>query len=327
MENNNSSDQNLSNENQEKNKLQNICDDSVKEYVKMIENDILKSRNTSEEIKTKNIENVNIYNKLTQGNPFIVAEQGEFNPAPINYYKGPYFNSEDEYFFIYGEKVNMENIDDYNYNKELGKKINMLEEKTFGVKRVESGITWSNGMIAYNKDSILIREGDNEYGQPGFLRCAKYGNLLAVEIMKRYLIQKLINDINDKKINERTNPKDIIVEIEDLFNNIYGEKYKILKGNNYIDIDELFSDQPLPTDIENNSANETCSDEVLSLKETITSILEIMELLIDKNKQLEKEVSENRENIRLLEEQLSKNRENISLLQESSKYWSNDCWK
>jgi hypothetical protein len=86
--------------------------------------------------------------------------QGKHIKVPIDFHKGPYMDPDDAYTVIYGAESNISN----NCNTKLLKPINDTGV-SHGMKAYAEGVMWNNGLICYNKNSIVIREEDNVYGQ------------------------------------------------------------------------------------------------------------------------------------------------------------------
>src|SRR5438309_481593 len=82
-------------------------------------------------------------------------------------------------------------------NEELFEQINGTEI-TKGMMQRAQGNRWLNGLIVHNKNSIVIRGQDNNFGQPGFLSGVFFYNRLGVEVMNRYIVPKLIHMVNEK---------------------------------------------------------------------------------------------------------------------------------
>ncbi len=170
-----------------------------------------------------------------------IDTQGLFIHCPIDFHKGPFLNKDDEYNIIFGTDTE-KNIKD-NMNHNLFEPIKGTEI-TKGMLKYAEGIHWNNGLICYNKNNIVIRDQDNNYGQPGFLQVVNFYDNLSVEIMKRYIVPMLIRQINEKIINEKSHPKDIKHSITNMFQNTYYEKLHLLNQDNMVE-EKLFEDKPL----------------------------------------------------------------------------------
>lgn len=239
------------------------------EKLKMYQGVVNKSKNLSGlEYKKKLLEQIH------PGNP---ADQGNFIKCPSDIYKGPFFYEEDRYTFIYGAGTDR-NIRD-NCNNELFKQINGTEI-TYGMMKRAEGNTWLNGMIVYNKNSIVQREPDNNFGQPGFLRGAYFYTNLAVEVMNRYIIPKLIKEVNENKIN----PKDGYVRsskiITETYRKVYTEKMNMLNQNNIEHINEctLFEDAPRAEKLLTQGSAGAVDSEAIK---NLTKIIESKDIRID----------------------------------------------
>lgn len=125
-------------------------------------------------------------------------------------------------------------------------KLNRINETniTEGIIKHVNDEKWLHGLIAYNDNSILVRGGDNEYGMPGPLYCIIYYDGLSIEIMNRYIIPNLVSNINKNKYDTKSDPKQIIKEILNLYSDNYFTKLDMLNNNKEITEAELFSDAP-----------------------------------------------------------------------------------
>jgi hypothetical protein len=110
-----------------------------------------------------------------------------------------------------------------------------------------NGKKWINALIAYNTNSIIVRNDDNEYGQPGYLQMMRFHDGLGIAIMKKYIIPTLIRMINEKEIS--TNSKSI--EVRRLITKTYLEK--LINGPK---IDLLLDVPNTPTEILNKPLDE-----------------------------------------------------------------------
>ena len=218
--------------------------------------------------------------KLLNGKfPADLSKRGIFQKCPSNMHLGPYIFKEDTYIYIYGESTE-KNIKD-NCNETLLEQIENSHISK-GMMNVASGIKWANGIILYNKNSILLREPDNNFGQPGFMSIVSYYDNLSIEIMKRYIVPKLIKEINLNTINTTDGYEVAKKLILDTYGKVYLEKYYIMNQPNIDHLNEytLFSDAPkaekLKTSIEYSASNITGSE-----VQSLTQIIESKDVLID----------------------------------------------
>jgi len=178
---------------------------------------------------------------LKQIYPGNLSNQGRFIQCPVDIHKGTFFHDEDRYTYIYGEEVDRK-IED-NCNSESFQLINGTEITQGMMRRVE-GNKWLNGIIVYNKNSIVVRDPDNNFGQPGFLMATYYYDKLGVEVMNRYIIPKLIKEVNEKTINPKEGHDRSVNLITETYEKVYHDKMLILSQNNIEHINEftLFED-------------------------------------------------------------------------------------
>lgn len=215
-----------------------------------------------------------------------------FRQCPIDMHTTPTFYEEDKFVILYGEE-NEKNIKD-NYNDKLGKSFEGTSVSK-GSVNIINGETWVNGLIAYNRNSIIIRERDLRNGQPGYPVIAHYEGGLAGKILELYLIPKLISMINKNEINSKTDAFELIIDIEDMFQKTYNEKYYILKNKKELitatGIDDecfteefLFSDAPMKEEL-NKIPNATdvaifeLTKKVTNLTSTVSRLYSIIEKL------------------------------------------------
>lgn len=169
--------------------------------------------------------------------------QGIFYDIPLDFTKGPFFNKEDEYTYIYGEETDKKIIN--GANDELFELADVNNKYiTKGMMNVKNNNIWVNGSLAYNKNGIVIRNNDNKVGQPGYICGIFFYNRLGIDIMKKYIIPKLIRDANMNKYNAKSYVYDIMSEIKSLYDINYNNKLKLLDLNNDILIEELYKDSP-----------------------------------------------------------------------------------
>ena len=170
--------------------------------------------------------------------------QGSAISCPSDIHKGPFMNSDDVYTFIYGEETE-KNIKD-NCNEKLFKLINNTEVSE-GMALRSQGHKWLNGIILYNAHSIVIRDPDNNFGQPGFLRAYYYADRLSIEVLNRYIVPELIKAVNDNLINEKNGYEKAVDIINNTYKSVYAEKTDMLNQPNIDHINEktLFSDAPM----------------------------------------------------------------------------------
>jgi hypothetical protein len=171
--------------------------------------------------------------QIYPGNP---SNQGLFIHCPIDIHKGSFVHDEDRYTYIYGEEVDRKIRD--NCNNNLFQQINGTEITQGMMKRAE-GNKWLNGIIVYNKNSIVVRDPDNDFGQPGFLKATYYYDKLGVEVMNRYIIPKLIKEVNEKTINPKEGYDRSVNLITETYEKVYQDKIMILNQNNIEHINEL----------------------------------------------------------------------------------------
>lgn len=206
---------------------------------------------------------------LEQIHPGYLPDQGIFLKCPLDIHKGPFFYENDKYAFIYGEETD-KNIRD-NCNNELFKQINGTEI-THGMMKRAEGNTWLNGIIVYNKNSIVIRESDNNFGQPGWLKATYYYNKLGVEVMHRYIIPKLIKSVNEGEIDSALGFNRSSTIVIETYGKVYAEKVMMLNQNNIDHINELtlFEDAPRAETLnKSNIAGDVSSETVLKLTQMI----------------------------------------------------------
>jgi hypothetical protein len=172
-----------------------------------------------------------------------ISTQCKFINCPSDLHKDQgHYNTEDSYTYIYGECN--EKLINNGLNVELFKQINGTEV-TYGMVKNAEGFVWNNGLIVYNKNTIVVRNLDNRYGQPGFCQSAKFFNQLGVDIMHKYIVPQLISNVNANIVNSKSRPEEIKNEICNMYNKIYTEKLEMLETQREtITEDILFEDAP-----------------------------------------------------------------------------------
>jgi hypothetical protein len=180
---------------------------------------------------------------MVQIHPGDITKQGIFIPCPNDINKGSFFFAEDKFTILYGAETDKKIRN--GCNEELFQCINNTEV-TIGMMKSAEGLKWQNGLIAYNKNVIILRDPDNEYGQPGFMQGCYFYNRLGVEVMNRYIVPRLIHEINNNVINT-TNGYQIANQLViETYNNIYAKKLVILNDPERYHIEDsiLFEDAP-----------------------------------------------------------------------------------
>merc|ERR1711916_369226 len=170
-----------------------------------------------------------------------MKNNGKFIDVPLDFHKGPFMNPEDEYTIIIEASIRG------NCNHEMIKTIGNTEV-TYGMKAYAEGVRWNNGLICYNKNNLIVRNGDNTYGQPGFLTGCFYYDRLGVEILERYLVPELIHKANRSEFTIMTDPATVRSFITDRYREI---RQTLLDRLNKPDMTEelLFSDAPIREEI------------------------------------------------------------------------------
>lgn len=220
------------------------------------------------------------------------VNQGKFIAVPADFHKGPFMFEEDRYTFIYGEE--MDNKIKGNCNSEMMECLNGTEI-TKGMMKFAEGHIWNNGMIAYNKNNIIIRGKDNEYGQPGgdvgrgFVRAMFSYDRLGVEVMKQYIVPELIRSVNEGKYGSKSDPSEIENAIVSKYKTIYQEKYNILHKTDILK-DELFVDAPPaetlnkpldPKDRRIDDLEKKVKSLTSKLKQTLEKVIDLEGLMLD----------------------------------------------
>jgi hypothetical protein len=167
--------------------------------------------------------------------------KSKFTECPYNYLDGPFMNSDDIYEYIFGMETNkkLKGL----MNPELFERINGTEI-TYGMLKSAQGCNWYNGVIAYNGHSIVIRDKDNAYGQPGFLSILQFYDRLGIEILKRYLVVELKNNVQRGEISVNSNPYELQEKILSQYTKVRTDKINMLYIPD-ITIEHLFSDAPI----------------------------------------------------------------------------------
>jgi hypothetical protein len=172
-----------------------------------------------------------------------MADQGKFVNVPLGFHIG----GMEKFVTIYGED-NEKNIDPKdmhgNWNEKLGTSIEPGSIITFGMNNYAEGIRWANGLIAYNSNCIIVRDADNRSGQPGFMRGCFFYDRLAIMIMDKYIVPKLIRNVNENLYCDRTDPLTVTKWISDQFSSIYTQKSEQIKTIDSEIDKHLFSDAP-----------------------------------------------------------------------------------
>lgn len=192
------------------------------------------------------------------------GRQGSAMECPIDFHKGPSLFPEDTYTYIYGEETDKNIVD--NCNEKLFKSINNTAISE-GMMLRSQGHKWLNGIILYNSHSIVIRNPDNNFGQPGFLTGYFYYDRLAIEVMNRYIVPALIKAVNDGTINEKNGYNKATDIISNVYKKVYSEKLNMLSQPNIDHINEktLFADAPLIQKIKKAPSKEE-SDSIIELR-------------------------------------------------------------
>jgi hypothetical protein len=202
-------------------------DDKLQVYKKLIEN------------STKNNNyKIHMLEQIYTGD---ITKQGKPINCPFDIHRGK-SEGEDQYQYIFGEETDAKIKDNCNF--ELFKQINETEI-THGMMKHAEGHRWLNGIIVHNKNSIIIRDEDNFFGQPGFLSGVYFYNRLSVEIMNRYIIPKLVSAVNENKINTIDGRSVSLKIILDTYENVYPTKMVALyESDENLNEAILFEDAP-----------------------------------------------------------------------------------
>ena len=174
-----------------------------------------------------------------------MSKQGRVMDVPIDFHKGPFLNAEDEYQMIF--EAESENKIRGNCNAELIKTIGDTEV-TYGMKAYAEGVKWNNGLICFNKNNIVVRNADNNFGQPGFLCGFFYYDRLAVEIMERYVVTDLISKANRREFTIMTDPVDVRTFITERYRDVRTELEKKLENPDMTET-LLFADAPVKEEL------------------------------------------------------------------------------
>ncbi|VBB18499.1 hypothetical protein YASMINEVIRUS_962 [Yasminevirus sp. GU-2018] len=185
---------------------------------------------------------------MEQQYPGDVGGRNVFVPCPQDIHKGPFMFEEDRYTVIYGYEAD-KNISG-NCNNELIKTVNGTEV-TQGMLNRSKGERWCNGLIAFNKNSIVVRDDDNNFGQPGFNNYVTYCDRLSVEIMNRYVVSELIRKANRFEFTSKTSSSEVRSIITKTFERVYREKMAMIEGCEVAHLNEtvLFRDEPVREEI------------------------------------------------------------------------------
>lgn len=158
-----------------------------------------------------------------------------------------------------------------NHNNDFSECINNTEV-TIGMLRHTQGEKWLNGLIAYNNNSIVVRDDDNNFGMPGFMKCVNFYNRLGVKIMKDYIVPHLIDYVNCHMINTYKNYSYVRSIICELYSKVLDEKMSIIneaiKNGQSITENQLFYDLLTKTNVNSIHSNSNFNS---SLKEVIIS--------------------------------------------------------
>lgn len=196
------------------------------------------TRNTILSRIIENDQNKSIKEKMMkQIYPGHIGDQGKPINIPIDFHKGPFMDTEDRYIEIYGDETKISNNCNENMMKTIGD-----TNITFGMKANAEGVIWNNGLVCYNKNNIIIRDADNMYGQPGFLKGFFYYDRLAVEIMKRYIVPTLQSNVSEGKYTNKTDPKTISETVGEIYTSVRAMLFKRMDLNPYLTEEELFFD-------------------------------------------------------------------------------------
>lgn len=189
---------------------------------------------------------------------------------------------EEKYTIIFGEETDKQIHDNYNpalFKLDTGSKL------SFGQLRASNGEIWINGLIAYNKNSIIIRNCDYG-GQPGFLNILSVRNGLEIKILKNYIIPMLINKINKNEINTKSNAYEVMNFISTTFKKIYDQKIKLLYDSNFTLLNDAI--------VFNDSIPEEILRTTLDKKDIkILELEEINKLMIQQLSHLEEKLDKN----------------------------------
>lgn len=194
-----------------------------------------------------------------------ISNQGCKIHVPLDFHKGPFLNTEDEYFIIYGDESKIY----ANCNSGLIQTIGNTEI-THGMKNYGEGVVWANGLICYNSHSIVVRNADNTFGQPGFLSGFMYNDRLGIEIMKRYVVTDLINNVNSSLYTQTTDPDQVFALIRDKYQEVRNRLVPMLSQGGMNEI-LLFADAPIAQEI---AVDMTDSDRKIAELEKRVAVLE-----------------------------------------------------
>lgn len=187
---------------------------------------------------------------------------------------------------IYGKKIN--GIIKNGLNQDMFKQINGTEV-TVGMMKNAEGYKWQNGFIQCTKNSVLIRDQDNQYGQPGSMMCAYFYNKLGVKVFDKYVVPGLyelfkthtVNHTHDDidSNNLRLEPHIFMHFVTDTFKKIYDQKLELLESCGHeINEDKLFTDAPNSAII--NHITIKTNDYVSFFRKPIRSLKNILKTVI-----------------------------------------------
>ena len=196
--------------------------------------------------------------------------QGIFVNCPSNMHKHSHFDN--KYIIIF---------DNESHNANLMERINNTEV-TIGMLKHTQGEKWLNGLIAYNDNSIIVRDDDNNFGMPGFMQIVNFYNRLGVKIMKDYIVPHLIRCINCGMIDTHKGSEYVRSVIRDIYSRVFNEKMTIINDVKEIMCEltenQLFHDLPPKATlvVNSNKDDRLCQIErkVLELTDTLTRALD-----------------------------------------------------
>jgi hypothetical protein len=210
-----------------------------------------------------------------------MSKQGRAIDVPLDFHKGPYLNIEDEYSTIFeGES---ESKIRGNCNAELIRVIGGTEV-TYGMKAYAEGVKWNNGLICYNKNNIVVRNTDNNFGQPGFLSGFFYYDQLGVEIMNNYLVTELIAKANRNEFTIMTDPSSVRNFISSRYQEVRQELEKRLELPNMTE-SQLFIDAPIREEL--NAPLSESDIKVSELERRVKILEEHVEFLLKRLEEVE----------------------------------------
>jgi hypothetical protein len=205
-----------------------------------------------------------------------LSRQCVFIPCPQGIHHGPFMDEEDRYHIIFGESSDKKIVNEYTFeNTEMSEKI-LGTNITKGMMQTAKGERWKNGLIAYNKNSIIVRDNDNGFGQPGFLSMVCFYNKIGIEIMKRYIIPTLIRDINNKNITTYSKSEKVHDLIINTYKTVLKNKMEIIDGpdKEFLTESILFFDEPSTETVNKSCEPQDEKDKRISELEKIIKLLE-----------------------------------------------------